>query len=292
MNILITGAGGFAGKILRKKLAEKYPNTYGLDLSLEGKNSFSADITDYKSVVSCLKQIKPDFIFHLAAISRVDLKDKRRIYEVNTLGTLNIANACLELESLPKILFTSSAQVYGNTLKNNIDENTKVNPVNHYGASKAACENILMGFISDVGLPVVISRSFNHTGRGQAPNFIISKFIEAFKKKTQVLDVGNLDVIRDFLDVRDTVNAYISIMNNFHSGEIYNVCSGNGIQLKKIPKELEKLTNHKIQFTVNPDFLRDNEIMEITGSNSKIRKQCFWEPVYSIEDTLKWMLDK
>lgn len=292
MKILITGINGFVGKILHDRLKREYEYIYGIDYNYinDEKFNFSVDITDYNKLENCIEQIKPDFIFHLAAISRVDLNDKRKIYEVNTLGTLNLLNACLNLNIKPKILFTSSSQVYGNVANKSIYEEEKINPVNHYGASKAAAENILKAFSVEGELPIVICRSFNHTGKGQPENFIISKFANAFKRKDKYLEVGNLEVIRDFMDVRDTVEAYISLMKNFKSGEIYNVSSGKGLKLSDVVKELEKITGHRIILNENKAFIRDNEVMEMIGSHDKLIKYSSWKPKYSITDTLKWML--
>jgi len=292
MKILITGMNGFVGSMLSQSLIELKHEVYGMDLINSGKNNFSVDIADFKSVFRSIKDIAPDFIFHLAAISRVDFYDLNKIFETNITGTSNILSASIKIKKTPKILFVSSSHVYGNVEQSSqpISEDLMMNPVNFYGASKAAAENIVKAFHHEFGLPVTIARPFNHTGRTQPKNFVIPKIINAFRERLKDIELGNINVVRDFLDVRDVVNAYIKLMNNFQDGKVLNIASGKGYSIAEIISLLEKRTGHKINIIKRKDLLRNNEISTSIGSYKKIKDLLNWKPIHSISETLDWML--
>jgi GDP-6-deoxy-D-talose 4-dehydrogenase len=293
MKILITGINGFVGKALHKALEVKGEEIYGLDFEGNGTNIFKVDIADQDQVTECITNVSPDFIFHLAAVSRVDLNNPQEIFKTNINGTINLLSASIKLQKLPRFLFVSSSQVYGivDKIKQPITESIPVNPVNMYGASKAAGENIVAAFHHEYDLPVVIARPFNHTGRQQAHNFIVPKLIRVFKEKKSEIKLGNIQVNRDFLDVRDVVDAYIKIMDNFCSNEVYNISSEKDILIQEIFSLLKEITGHDPKIILDDFFLRKNEIVYALGDSSKIRKQLDWEPKYSLTDTLKWMLE-
>jgi len=293
MRILITGIGGFVGNILHSMLRDMNYEVYGIDFFSTDKNIVKINITDPVAIQDAMIKISPDFILHLAAISRVDLNEPQNIFNVNVNGTLNLLSACLKLREKPKIIVVSSSQVYGIPENNtqSLNENADIKPVNLYGASKAAAENIAMAFYNEFDLPVVIARPFNHTGKGQSEHFIIPKLIQAYKKKQEKLTIGNTDISRDYLDVRDVVNAYIKIMQNFHPGEVYNISSGESISLSDIISIIENLSDHKLNIVPDKELFRKNEIVNIRGDSSKIIKETGWEPKYDINETLRWMLE-
>lgn len=293
MRILITGIGGFVGNILHSMLRDMNYEVYGIDFFSTDKNIVKINITDPVAIQDAMIKISPDFILHLAAISRVDLNEPQNIFNVNVNGTLNLLSACLKLREKPKIIVVSSSQVYGIPENNtqSLNENADIKPVNLYGASKAAAENIAMAFYNEFDLPVVIARPFNHTGKGQSEHFIIPKLIQAYKKKQKKLTIGNTDISRDYLDVRDVVNAYIKIMQNFHPGEVYNISSGESISLSDIISIIENLSDHKLNIVPDKELFRKNEIVNIRGDSSKIIKETGWEPKYDINETLRWMLE-
>ena len=171
-----------------------------------------------------------------------------------------------------------------------ISENTPVAPVNHYGASKAAVENIAMAYYNDYGLPLTIVRPFNHIGRGQNPKFVVPKIIQAFGNKEDSLELGNIDVARDFVDVRDVITAYINLLEKFQAGECFNICSGKNITIREIISDLEKVTGHTMEIKKNEEFVRKNEIESFLGDFSKLNKAVDWNPRFSLTDTLSWIL--
>jgi GDP-6-deoxy-D-talose 4-dehydrogenase len=294
MKIFITGISGFVGKILHKVLEKRGEEIYGLDIKGNGSNIFQVDITNQDQVTKCITNVSPDFIFHLAAVSRVDLNNPREIFNSNLNGTINLLSAAIKLKKLPRFLFVSSSQVYGivDKLKQPISEDVRVNPVNMYGASKAAGENVALAFHYEYDLPVVIARPFNHTGRGQALNFIVAKLVQAFKEKKSEIKLGNIQVNRDFLDIRDVVDAYLKIMDNFRSNEVYNISSEKFIRIQEIISLLKEITGHDPKIVTDNVLLRKNEIEYAFGDSSKIKKQLNWTPKYSLTDTLKWMLNE
>lgn len=292
MRVLITGINGFVGKILNEKLVEKGHEVYGVDLQGNGENIFSLDITDPERVTECTGDIAPDFIYHLAAISRVDVNNPGSIFNVNINGTLNLLSAGIMLERMPRFVFISSSQVYGNVDRSlqPIGEDIPVAPVNLYGASKAAGENIARAFHVEFGLPLVILRPFNHTGHGQTENFFIPKLAGAFKREQNEIPVGNVDVYRDFLDVRDVVRAYQKVMEHFPDGGIFNISSGRSIPLSEVISLLREFSGHDPVLVYRNDLRRKNEIFYSQGDSSKIRQRLNWEPRYTIVDTIRWML--
>ncbi len=293
MKILITGINGFVGNLLYKYLQERGDEVYGIDIEGNRDNIFSVDITNYDSVNKTLIRIAPDFIFHLAAISRVDVSNPRNIFNINVNGTLNLLSASIKLKIIPKFLFISSSQVYGIVDRSlqPMRENLPLKPVNLYGASKAAAENMIMAFHHEFGLPFIIIRPFNHTGRGQAQHFVIPKLIEAFKDNKNSVKVGNIQVYRDFLDVRDVIDAYIKIMDNFPNGEIFNISSGKNILISDIISLMKEITGHDPKIISEEGLLRKNEIVYSEGDSSKIKQKLNWEPQISLRETLEWMLE-
>ena len=292
MRILITGINGFVGKILSQVLEQDGYDVYGIDLHGNNKNIFNVDITDLSAIEKCLKEISPDFIYHLAAISKVDFKKLSTLYNINVNGTMNLLTASVNLEKLPKFLLVSSSQVYGivDDSLQQISEEALVNPVNHYGACKAASENIAKVFHLEYDLPLVIARPFNHIGRGQNAHFVVPKIIQAFKDRDKEIELGNLDVIREFLDVRDVVEIYKRLMENFHNGKVFNLCRGEGYSILEIIKILEDITGYKLNIKNSNSLLRKNEILKSIGDCSLISATYNWHPEFKIKDSLEWIL--
>lgn len=294
MNVLITGINGFVGKILRRSLEEKGISVSGIDMRSDDDAVHAVDITDQKSVIRCMNAIRPDFIFHLAAISRVDYDNPSLLYHINVTGTLNLLIAAAQCSKMPRVLLISSSQVYGVVPKEQqpIGERTAVMPVNHYGASKAAAEEIARVFHHEYGLPVAIARPFNHIGRGQDQHFVIAKIIKAVREKTPEITLGNLSVTRDFLDVRDVVDAYIRLMERFPDGEVFNIASENGYRLEDLLAIIQEISGFKLNITRSESLLRKNEIVMSVGDSAAFRKSHYWRPAHSITETLRWILSE
>ncbi len=293
MRVLVTGINGFVGSLLKNELVERGHEVYGIDREGDERETFSVDITRRDKLTEVISEISPDSIVHLAAITVINTDDYISLYSANVTGTFNLLASSAGQKRIPGILFVSSSHVYGRVEESSqpMDESLPLLPVNHYGASKAAGENLCRGFSAEQKVPVVIARPFNHFGAGQKEIFVIPKIIRAFKERRSSLDLGDIEVVRDFLDARDVVGAYISIIENFHNGEIYNISSGSGVRLSHVIETAEELTGHRVEIKVNNSLMRSNEMKVQIGNSGKIRKELGWSPVYSIKDTLRWMLE-
>src|SRR6266540_6801643 len=200
--VLITGIDGFTGVYLEDLLQKAGYDVYGLVYPTSRKEKHrSCNIADKDDVTAALNTIKPDYIIHLAGISFVQHSDSRQIYDINLFGTLNILKASLDIGFKPKkILLASSANVYGNPSTGMIDESVCPAPVNHYAISKLAMEFKARTYFDR--LNILITRPFNYTGVGQETHFLIPKIVKHFKERKEAIELGNLDVVRDFSDVR------------------------------------------------------------------------------------------
>lgn len=296
MRIILTGAAGFVGAHLKAELEKCGHEVVGLDIKKSAPVDIICDLSDEKILKDILDAHRPDVIAHLAAMSRVDFDDYSYLYKANIWNTINILSVIKALRLKTKFFFVSSALVYGNfdsSSRGLIDENSPIAPVNHYGASKASCEHIVSAFCNESKNSYVIARPFNHTGVGQTKYFIIPKLVEAFLNKAESINLGNINVVREFLDVRDVVVAYrllIEDIDNF-SGNVFNVCSGRGYCIRDIISMLEAITGHKIKINIDSSLIRKTEIPLIVGSFNKLKSKTGWEPSHTIEETLRWMLN-
>ncbi len=294
MKILITGINGFVGRILRESLKKRGHQVYGIDIKSFDPAVSAADITDSAAIGRIIEEIAPEAICHLAAISRVAYSDPSNLYNINVNGTINLLNASVRLDPPPQFLLASSCQVYGivDDEKQPIKENYEVKPINHYGASKAASEYIAQGFHRVHGLPMAIVRPFNHIGRGQNPHFVVAKIISAIKEKKTEIELGNLSVIREFIDVRDVVEVYVKLMEQFPDGMTINIASGRGYKVYDIIQLLEKISGVHLKILNSESLLRQNEMVKLIGDGNSLKKLYNWHATFSIEDTLEWILSE
>lgn len=295
MKVLVTGSSGFVGVYLQKELSNHNHKVFGLDVSKDKGALESVDIRD-SSKLSCLvNEINPDAVFHLAGISKAVGEDPKEIYEINVMGTLNLLMACNRLAHKPKFMFVSSSQVYGNVAiySQPIMENQFFSPLNHYGASKAAGENLVLAYHNEYNLPVCILRPFNHTGPGQPPFFVLPKLVKAFKERKETIHLGNLDITRDFCDVRDVVQIYVSLLENFQNGQVFNIASGNGYSLSDIINILVELSGYRPKILSCDDFKRSNDIKYAIGNCEKLNSVLDYKRLkYDIRYTLEEMLNE
>ncbi|USH03270.1 GDP-mannose 4,6-dehydratase [Grimontia kaedaensis] len=289
--VLLTGVDGFTGKYVKKALLEKGYEVIGLVHNNPSIDEVRCDITDKEALQRCLKQVKPSAIIHLAALSFVGHSDEKAFYDVNVFGATNILEAVHSLElDLNKIIVASSANIYGNPENvTRIDERVQPSPVNHYAMSKLAMEFMVKNWFEK--LPIIITRPFNYTGSGQDNKFLIPKIVSHFKENKKTIELGNIDVSRDFSDVRDIANAYVALLESDANSEIVNLCSGSVYSLKEMISNIGKLAGYEIKIKVNPAFVRNNEIKVLGGDNTKLTKLTGFRPSYSIEQTLKDMLN-
>lgn len=280
MRLLLTGAAGFTGRHLADAALRN-----GIEVL-----RLQSNLTDAAALTEEVQQLTPTHVVHLAAISAVTHADELGFYRVNVLGTDNLLKALCAMSKAPaKILLASSANVYGNCEQSPITESQQPAPVNHYAISKLAMEQLARMFVDR--LPIVTVRPFNYTGVGHDDRFVIPKLVDHFARKASQIELGNLEVEREFNDVRMVADAYLRLLVSGQTGATYNVCTGNPVALKEVVNCLEKLTGHSMSVAVNPAFVRPNEIRRLSGSPTRLVEAIGPLQQYDLADTLQWMLE-
>ena len=308
MKAFVTGLTGFVGPHLANMLVGKGCEVVGLGLRVEkpgsgqslpeGISVVDTDIRDYAGVRQALKESQPDQVYHLAAISNVvtSLKDPRLTYDINVGGTLNLFEALRELELRPRIVHVSTAHVYRSIqTETGLNEKSPVHLLSPYATSKYMCEALATQYFESYGFQAMTVRPFNHVGPGQLTGFVCSDFarqIAAIKlgQAEPVLHVGNLAPVRDFTDVRDTVEAYWIVATQGVAGEIYNVSSHHPLSMQQIVLMLCKLADVQVSIKVDQEKFRAIETLRLFGDSSKIRA-LGWKPHIEFEKTLKDILN-
>jgi GDP-6-deoxy-D-talose 4-dehydrogenase len=291
--LLITGAAGFTGRHLIAAANAKGYRCIAM-VQQEGNeiedahSTVVAELLDPIALEQAIEKTKPDYVVHLAAISFVAHGNSAEIYQVNQLGTINLLDAIQKCApGIKKMLIASSANIYGNATELPITEATVPAPVNHYGMSKVTMEQATKLYAD---LPIVMSRPFNYTGCGQSPNFLIPKIVAAFRAGKRDLELGNLDVSRDFSDVRDVVAAYLKLLEKETTAPAYNICSGTPTSLLSVIETLNELAGYEIQVSVNPHFVRSDEIKTLYGSPALLESTIGQYREFTLPATLAWMM--
>ena len=263
--VLITGASGFTGRWLSRRLSQAGYAVYGLTHGpAQTSTEFQADLNDPAALRAALETTRPDYIVHLAAITFVAHSDSAEIYRVNLFGTLNLLDAILAVGLQPrKVLVASSANVYGNPPVEVIDETICPAPVNHYATSKLAMEHLVRTYAER--LPLIITRPFNYTGAGQAEHFLIPKIVAHYRARRPEIELGNLEVARDFSAVDFLVTAYQKLLECPHYGCTVNICSGRETRLGQIIATMNDIAGYAIKVKVNPALVRANEVRRLIG---------------------------
>jgi len=263
--ILITGIDSFTGQHLSIFFENHGYDVYGTSLSSKSEKIFQCDITVKEQVSRIIKVIQPDYLIHLAGISFVAHNNNNQYYEVNTIGSINILDAMIEQNHYPKkIIMVSSANVYGNQKLEVLDESLYCSPVNHYGASKYAMECLCNEYFQNLNILVV--RPFNYTGIGQSNDFLIPKIVSHFKKNAKTIQLGNVEVSREFNDIGFVCEVYKRLIESEVKSKILNIASGRGVQLLSIIEHMNQIANYEIQISINKRFVRSNEIHNLVGS--------------------------
>lgn len=287
---LVTGASGFTGRYVVKALQKKGFRVIGWGTGpTDADESETCDLTDAAAVQAAVSYAQPDWVVHLAALSYVGHADQEAFYRTNVFGTLNLLGALANLDTPPsRVLVASSANVYGTTGLEVIGETVCPAPVNHYACSKLAMEHMVANYFDR--LPIVITRPFNYTGPGQDERFLIPKIVKHFAKGEPVIELGNIDVSRDFTDVRDLVDAYLALLESESHSERVNIGSGSAMPLRYLVETMNELAGYEIEVRVNPDFVRPNEIPRLQGDNRRLRTLTPWQPRIPLRETLADML--
>lgn len=289
---LITGLRGFTGEYLARELEACGYEVFGTAFGNEplGQGIYYVDLCNAAALQEVVEAIEPDVVAHLAAISFVAHGNVEDIYRINVVGTRNLLDALTKLNYQPKsVLIASSANIYGNTTTEVIAESEVAMPANDYAISKLATEHVARLWMDR--LPIFITRPFNYTGVGQSENFLLPKIVSHFKRKAKHIELGNLDVARDFSDVRTVARAYSDLLRLSPRGQTFNICSGKAYTLREVIRVVEELAGYAIDVSVNPAFVRANEVRKLMGNPRKLQMTIGSLPVISLRETLAWMLD-
>ena len=288
---LITGASGFTGRYLAQELADHGWDVWGLGHAPQpGMANYAvADLENYEQLQAVVQRVAPQAVFHLAAIAFVGHGSPADFYRINVGGSRNLLQALASLPTAPQsVLIASSANVYGNSAEGKLTEATAICPANDYAVSKVAME--MMANLWMDRLPIVIARPFNYTGVGQSTNFLIPKIVDHFRRKAPQIELGNLQVWRDFSDVRDVVGAYRCLVEQEVSSIVVNVGSQALYSLQDVLDQCVNLTGHQMEVRVNPVFVRANEVKTLCADTSRLESLLGKRALVPLEQTLQWML--
>ena len=287
---LITGLRGFTGYYMARELSAAGYRVYGTVMPGEelGPDIVAVDLCDREAVARMVDEVQPDVVAHLAGIAFVAHTNAELIYRVNVVGTRNLLEALANGKHRPtSVLLASSANIYGNASVPVIDENLPPSPANDYAVSKLAMEYMARLWMDK--LPITIARPFNYTGVGQTENFLLPKIVSHFRRNEKRIELGNLAIARDFSDVRMVARAYRRLLAVAPSGEAFNVCSGSSHSLANLIDMMSEIAGYHIDVHVNPAFVRANDVLTLSGSNSKLTAVIGQLDPTPLSETLRWM---
>jgi len=312
MKVLVTGITGFAGSHLvdyilaQKKGVEIIgihrwrSRTENVEHFLDKVRMVECDLRDASSVRDVMEEIKPDWIFHLAAQSFVPTSwtAPTESLTTNIIGQLNIFEAVKKLHIMPRIQIACSSEEYGMVYENElpIRETNPLRPLSPYAVSKVGQDMLGYQYYMSYKLPVLRTRGFNHEGPRRGPVFVCSDFAKQISDiekglRAPVIRVGNLEARRDFSDVRDVVRAYWLACEKAQPGEVYNICSGRAWTIREMLDMLLSMTKVKVKIEQDPARMRPSDVPVLLGDASRFRKQTGWEPEIPFEQTLRDLLE-
>lgn len=295
--ILVTGVDGFTGRYLAAELQRNGYEVHGLvrKASLNQIAGVSrlhvADLLCVADLTAVVSEVQPDKVVHLAGIAFIAHDDVEAIYRTNLVGTRNLLECLAEkASSLSTMLIASSSNVYGNSTDGVLNEHTPPSPANDYAVSKLAMEYVARMYADR--LPIVMARPFNYTGVGQSESFLIPKIVSHIRRRAPFIELGNLDIARDFSDVRNIAEIYRHLLEIPAAiGQTLNVCSGHAWTLNEVLTMASDISGHRLEVSVNPLFVRKNEVKTLLGSRSKLDTVVGKIPEITLHDTLRWMLE-
>lgn len=301
--VVLTGGRGFVGQRMAEKLEHDHPDWELLVCGGPHDGGGAAlDVTDTEAVARLIAHVRPTILIHLAAVSAVtaSIADPRAAWTVNLGGALNVTEALAAHAPECRLLYVSSAEVYGRSLADRapVAEDALLQPLNPYAASKAAAD-ILVRQCAAGGLRALVARPFNHTGAGQSEVFVVPAFAAQIARierglQPPVLKVGSLDDERDFLDVGDVVDAYAAMLQGWAglpNGAVFNVASGAPRRIGDVLETLLGLSTAAIRVEVDPARVRNTVVRVVAGDATRLRDELGWTPRVDLKDTLAAVLE-
>ncbi|MBW3614753.1 MAG: GDP-mannose 4,6-dehydratase [Actinobacteria bacterium] len=286
MRALVTGGRGFAGRWLVSHLRD-----VGDEVLATGED---VNVTDRAAVQELFESYAPEAVYHLAGWSHVgsSWEDPPATFLVNAQGTVHVLDSARRQPAAPRVLVVSSAEVYGSVSAAQLPlgEETAVQPVSPYAASKVAAEVAAAQAWLGFGLPVVVARPFNHVGPGQSPTFVVSalarRIVEAERSGVGQLEMGNPTPRRDLTDVRDVVRAYRLLLLDGEPGETYNVCSGRDLAIGDLARRLIELSGVPLELSTGTVEMRPGDLPVLRGDPGRLVKATGWQPQIPLDQTL------
>ena len=312
---LITGFSGFVGRHFLHYLYDKNEEMeiFGIDIRKPAFDvSVYADrlhiqfeevnLLNRDELKSVIERFRPQYILHLASFSSVAFswQHPEESFVNNTNIFLNLTGVLKELELPCRVLSIGSSEEYGNVMAEHLPlrESMQLQPVSPYAVARVSQEMPSKVFVDSYHLDIILTRSFNHIGPWQDERFVVPSFIrrilnikdEGLSEGT--IETGDTTIVRDFVDVRDVVNAYYMLLMDGTPGEIYNICSGTGIALADIIDQVADIVGIKVHTKVNPEYVRPNDNRVVIGSHDKLTTELGWQPVISWNRTLRDMVEE
>jgi GDP-4-dehydro-6-deoxy-D-mannose reductase len=289
--ILITGVNGFVGTHLARHLHALGADVFGFDLRSRGAdpNFFQGELTDHNALAQALQAARPDIIFHLAGV--IKSPHAHVLYQANLLATVALLDTVMESQYRPKIIMAGSSAVYGQKAgAKPMSERMRLHPVTHYAVSKAAQEVAALRYHESFRLPVIVLRMFNLLGPGQPPDLACSAFarqiaLAEISGESEIV-TGNLEARRDFLDVRDAVRAFGLAAQKGKPGQIYNVCSGRAVMIRKCLAEMVALSSRSLTIRLDADRFQKNDVPVQVGTAHKLKTAVGWHPQIPLKQSL------
>ena len=310
MKVLITGISGFVGSHLAEFLLEKKADVLGtiryrsrmenIEAIKDKIELIECDMKDAVAIRELIEKTRPDQVYHLAAQSYVKASwtSPSETFMTNVMGALNLFEAIRAAKINSRVLLAGSSEEYGFVKKDElpIKETNPLRPLSPYAVSKISQDFLGYQYFKSYGIPIIRTRAFNLTGPRRGDVFVDSNFAKQIvmignKKKEPVIEVGNLESYRDFLDVRDVVRAYWMAMSKCELGEVYNIASGRATCIKDILNTLIKISGVKVDIRQDPNRIRPSDEPLIQGDITKFREKTGWQPEITLERSLKDLLD-
>ena len=309
MKVAITGASGFVGghlvEFLRREVPEvtlsgiARPHGGVVGAATAGLRIIEADLADPLGVKAALAELRPDAIVHLAGQSSPQQSwlDPGGTLRTNVLGIAHLVEGARRLGLSPAVLVVGSAEEYGNAAPREgpLTEETPLRPSSPYAVSKVAQGLLAVACGGPLGMRVVRTRTFHHTGPGRGEAFAESSFARQIAEieaglRPPVIHVGNLEAVRDFTDVRDVVRAYWGLLQRGEAGQVFNVCSGRGRPIRDLLDILLGLARATVEIRLDPERLRPADVPVLIGDPARLQATTGWRPEIPIEKTLEDLL--
>jgi GDP-4-dehydro-6-deoxy-D-mannose reductase len=301
VRVLVTGIEGFVGGHVAERLTELGHEVWGTCLDHPPANRprwRRCDVRELDQVQGALRTSGAEAVVHLAARSSVadSHADPHGTYVVNVVGALNVLESAHLAGLSGPVLLVGSGEVYGRVDDSwSLAEDAPLRPLSAYAGSKAAQEVLGAQYARTFGMRVILARSFAHTGPGQDARFVFPSLARQLAGIERdggrgVLRVGNLTLVRDYLDVRDVARAYAVLLERAHAGAVLNVCSGEGFALRDLLDEMIELSDAEIEVQEDPELVREIEIERLVGDPRRL-VELGWRPVISKHEMLADLLD-